>query len=42
MGTDDAPYPLTENTSSMLGVIDGLTHDDSGKYFNWRGDELPW
>ena len=42
MGTGDAPYLLAENTALMLDVIDRLTHDDSGKYFNWKGDELPW
>jgi NAD(P)-dependent dehydrogenase (short-subunit alcohol dehydrogenase family) len=42
MGTDDAPYPLEASVTSLLGVVDRLRPEDSGKYVNWRGEELPW
>ena len=42
MGTEDAPLPLAESVSSLLGVVDGLTLDDSGTFLNWRGETLPW
>ncbi len=42
MGTEDAPYQLAASVTSLLGVVDRLTPEDSGKYLNWRGEELPW
>jgi NAD(P)-dependent dehydrogenase (short-subunit alcohol dehydrogenase family) len=42
MGTEDAPYPLAASVTSLLGVVDRLTLAESGKYLNWRGEELPW
>jgi NAD(P)-dependent dehydrogenase (short-subunit alcohol dehydrogenase family) len=42
MGTEGAPYPLVESVTSLLGVIGGLTFEDSGRFLNWKGDELPW
>jgi NAD(P)-dependent dehydrogenase (short-subunit alcohol dehydrogenase family) len=42
MGTADAPEPLTESVRSMRHVIDSITPEDSGKYFNWKGEILPW
>jgi NAD(P)-dependent dehydrogenase (short-subunit alcohol dehydrogenase family) len=42
MGTEDAPYLLAASVTSLLGVVDRLTPEDSGKYLNWRGEELPW
>lgn len=42
MGTDDAPLLLVEAVTSLLKVVNGLTSADSGKFLNWKGEELPW
>lgn len=42
MGTEEAPYPIVESMASLLEVVDGLTLEDSGKFFNWKGETLPW
>ncbi|MDW4500119.1 SDR family NAD(P)-dependent oxidoreductase [Sulfitobacter sp. D35] len=34
-----APEEAAEN---LLGVIDGLTSDDSGGFFDWAGKAVPW
>ena len=31
-----------ESISAVLRVLDGLTLEDSGGYFNWRGEPHPW
>ena len=31
-----------EAIGSMIAVIDGLTLETSGKFYNWDGSELPW
>jgi NAD(P)-dependent dehydrogenase (short-subunit alcohol dehydrogenase family) len=41
-GGEDAPYPVEENVRSMRAVVDSLKPEDSGKYLNWKGEELPW
>jgi hypothetical protein len=28
------------SASKLLEVIDGLTFDDSGKFYAWNGDEI--
>lgn len=52
-GTTDTPLsePFLRNHSSrsaaesaghILAVLDGLTEEDSGGFFNWDGKALPW
>jgi len=41
-GGEDAPYPVEENVSSLLAIVNSLKPEDSGKYLNWKGEELPW
>ena len=33
---------MTGVTHGMLGVIDSLTTESNGKFFNYDGSELPW
>ena len=42
MGGAGATLSKTESVSGMLGVIDNLTTDSNGKFFNYDGSELPW
>lgn len=42
MGGANATLSKTESVSSMLGVIDQLTPESNGKFFNYDGSELPW
>ncbi len=34
--------PARETIEQMITLIDGLTSDTSGKFYNWAGEELPW
>ncbi|MEL7214479.1 MAG: C factor, cell signaling protein, partial [Pseudomonadota bacterium] len=31
-----------EAAENMVRVLGGLRAEDSGKFFDWRGDEVPW
>lgn len=31
-----------EAAQNLLGVMDGLTPEDSGKFYDWAGKEVPW
>lgn len=42
MGGASATLTKPESISGMLGVIDGLTIDDTGKFYNYNGEKLPW
>lgn len=42
MGGANATLSKTESVSGMLGVIDKLTTESNGKFFNYDGSELPW
>ena len=42
MGGKKAPLSPTESVRSMLAAIDRLTLADSGKFFDWQGQEQPW
>jgi len=42
MGGAGATLTTSESISGMLGVIDGLTIDDTGKFYNYNGEKLPW
>jgi NAD(P)-dependent dehydrogenase (short-subunit alcohol dehydrogenase family) len=34
--------PAAESAGHILSVLDSLTEDDSGGFFNWDGKPLPW
>ena len=42
MGGESATLSKTESVSGMLGVIEGLTAESNGKFFNYDGTGLPW
>ncbi len=31
-----------EAAANLLGVLDGLTPGDSGSFFDWKGERVPW
>lgn len=41
LGRHPAVTP-TEAAGHLLGVLDGLSASDSGGFFDWRGDRVPW
>jgi len=42
LGGPYAPLVPKQSISGMIKVIDSLTLEDSGKFFDWQGQELPW
>jgi len=42
MGGSGAPTTVQESISGMLAVIDGLTAADSGEFFAFTGERVPW
>lgn len=42
MGGENAPITVQESCEGILQLIDGLALDDSGRFLNWEGEELPW
>ena len=40
--TDNAPLTTYESVKGITNVIDNLTLDDTGKFFDWEGNEVPW
>lgn len=42
MGGRNAPLTPKQSISGMIKVIDGLTAADNGRFFDYRGRELPW
>lgn len=42
MGGTHAKLTPTESVRGMLKVLDGVTLEDSGRFFDWNGDEHPW
>lgn len=34
--------PASEAAGHLLAVIDGLTPDHTGRFFDWAGKEVPW
>ncbi len=42
MGGPNADIGVEESIRKGLIVIDGLTLDDSGKFFNYTGENIPW
>lgn len=42
MGGEDAKYTPTESISRVLKVWKGLSFEDSGKFFDEDGNQVPW
>jgi NAD(P)-dependent dehydrogenase (short-subunit alcohol dehydrogenase family) len=42
MGGKSAPTTVKESVSGMLKVITGVKASDSGKFYDFEGEELPW
>ena len=42
MGGAEAALEIPESISGMLNVINSLTVDSTGKFFNFNGEEIPW
>lgn len=42
MGGANATLSKAESIAGMLGVIEGLSVESNGKFFNYDGSELPW
>lgn len=34
--------PAAEAAANLLSVLEGMTPDDTGKFFDWQGKEVPW
>jgi NAD(P)-dependent dehydrogenase (short-subunit alcohol dehydrogenase family) len=42
MGGSDAPTLVAESAAGLIGVIDRLTLQDSGGFFDFRGERIAW
>jgi NAD(P)-dependent dehydrogenase (short-subunit alcohol dehydrogenase family) len=42
MGGDGAQIPIDVSVGGLLGVIDALGRDDSGRFLDWRGEARAW
>jgi NAD(P)-dependent dehydrogenase (short-subunit alcohol dehydrogenase family) len=42
MGGPEAPRTPEETMAGLIRVLDGLTLEDSGRFLQWNGEELPW
>lgn len=42
LGGSFAPLNPKESIEGMIRVIESLTMDDTGKFIDWRNEELPW
>jgi len=42
MGGQAAPLAVDDSAQGLLQVVDGLTSADSGRFFAWDGEEIPW
>lgn len=42
MGGEQATETVGESAAGLLDVVDGVTEEDSGRFLDWRGGELPW
>lgn len=42
MGGEQAPLAPTQAVEGLLRVIDGLRAEDSGRFFDWQGEPMPW
>ena len=42
MGGENADLTPEESVDGMRSVIDGITHDQNGKFYDYSGREIPW
>jgi NAD(P)-dependent dehydrogenase (short-subunit alcohol dehydrogenase family) len=42
MGGSSAPVPPEQSIRAMLGIVDGLSKEQSGRVFDFQGRPLPW
>ena len=42
LGGQNAPIPVSVGVSGILKVVDSLTPADSGKFFDYKGEIVPW
>ena len=42
MGGDSAPVSVDECVAGQQRLLDSLTPDASGRFYNFDGTELPW
>ena len=42
MGGDQAALEVDESAQAIVALFDRVGPDDSGRFFDWRGDEIPW
>lgn len=42
MGGPDAPLDVKDSAAGIIKVAEELTLDDSGRFLDYRGQELPW
>ncbi len=42
MGGENATYTPQESVSGLIEVIDGLTADDNGKFYDLKGEPIHW
>jgi NAD(P)-dependent dehydrogenase (short-subunit alcohol dehydrogenase family) len=42
MGGQNAPVTPGESIGGMMRVIEGLTQEDSGEFFDYQGQRVPW
>ena len=42
MGGPNAHLSIPESAAGILRVSDGLRQEDSGKFYTWEGNTLPW
>ena len=42
MGGDRAPVPASVSVEGLIGLINQQTEEQSGRFFEYTGDELPW
>ncbi|KAI0375992.1 NAD-P-binding protein [Pilatotrama ljubarskyi] len=42
MGGPEALYDVSTGVAGVLKTIDALTPEDSGKFFNFKGETVPW
>ena len=40
--TENAPLTTYESIKGMKKVIENLSIEETGKFFDWEGNELPW
>ncbi|MGD2159084.1 MAG: SDR family oxidoreductase [Anaerolineales bacterium] len=39
---ENAPLEPVESINGMIRVIEALNMDDTGRFLDWKGNELPW